>query len=93
MDSWVHHDVLFRHRGELYLPRKNDRMDGSTESLLVLIPHACALGPLLWLIVSELFLTRIRARAVNIATVFLWVAGFSRPEDYCLWSGAGSEQW
>jgi len=44
--------------------------------LLVLIPHAVALGPLPWLMISELFPTRIRARAVGIATVCLWIGGY-----------------
>ena len=45
--------------------------------LLVLIPHAIALGPLPWLMISELFPTRIRVRAVGIATVCVWVAGYT----------------
>jgi len=44
--------------------------------LLVLIPHAVALGPLPWLMISELFPTRIRARAVGIATVCVWIGGY-----------------
>ena len=43
---------------------------------LVLIPHAVALGPLPWLMISELFPTRIRARAVGIATVCVWIGGY-----------------
>lgn len=43
---------------------------------LVLIPHAIALGPLSWLMISELFPTRIRARAVGIATVCVWIGGY-----------------
>ena len=43
---------------------------------LVLIPHAIALGPLPWLMISELFPTRIRARAVGIATVCVWIGGY-----------------
>jgi SP family arabinose:H+ symporter-like MFS transporter len=42
-------------------------------------PHAIGLGPLPWLMMSELYPTRIRARAVSISTTFLWVAGFSAP--------------
>ena len=45
--------------------------------VLVLIPHAVALGPLPWLMISELFPTRIRARAVGIATICVWVAGYT----------------
>ena len=42
-------------------------------------PHAIALGPLPWLMMSELYPTRIRARAVSITTTFLWIAGFTAP--------------
>ncbi len=46
---------------------------------LCMAPHAVGLGPLPWLMMSEIFPTRIRARAVAVATTFLWVAGFSGP--------------
>jgi SP family arabinose:H+ symporter-like MFS transporter len=46
---------------------------------LCVIPHAIGLGPLPWLMMSELYPTRIRARAVSISTTFLWIAGFSGP--------------
>jgi SP family arabinose:H+ symporter-like MFS transporter len=42
-------------------------------------PHAIGLGPLPWLMMSELYPTRIRARAVSITTTFLWIAGFTAP--------------
>jgi sugar porter (SP) family MFS transporter len=48
-------------------------------TLLILIPHAVGLGPLPWLMMSEIFPTRIRARAVSITTTFLWFAGFTGP--------------
>jgi hypothetical protein len=40
---------------------------------LCTIPHGLALGPLPWLMMSELFPTRLRAKAVAITTTFLWV--------------------
>ena len=40
------------------------------------IPHSFALGPLPWLMMSELYPTRIRARAVSITTTVLWAASF-----------------
>jgi MFS transporter, SP family, arabinose:H+ symporter len=43
------------------------------------VPHAIGLGPLPWLMMSELYPTRIRARAVSISTTFLWIAGFTGP--------------
>ena len=42
-------------------------------------PHAMALGPLPWLMMSEIFPTRIRARAVAITTTIIWIAGFTAP--------------
>jgi hypothetical protein len=42
-------------------------------------PHAIGLGPLPWLMMSELYPTRIRARAVSLSTTFLWIAGFTGP--------------
>lgn len=36
------------------------------------VPHGLALGPLPWLMMSEVFPTRIRARAVALTTTFLW---------------------
>jgi SP family arabinose:H+ symporter-like MFS transporter len=40
---------------------------------LCTIPHGLALGPLPWLMMSEIFPTRIRAKAVGVTTTFLWV--------------------
>jgi len=42
-------------------------------------PHSIGLGPLPWLMMSELYPTRIRARAVSITTTCLWIAGFTAP--------------
>jgi sugar porter (SP) family MFS transporter len=43
---------------------------------LCAIPHSFALGPLPWLMMSEIFPTRVRARAVAITTTFIWLVGF-----------------
>ena len=43
---------------------------------LVAAPHAIALGALSWLVISEIFPTHIRAKAMSFCTVFLWVACF-----------------
>jgi sugar porter (SP) family MFS transporter len=43
---------------------------------LLAIPHSFALGPLPWLMMSELYPTRIRARAVSITTTVLWITSF-----------------
>ncbi len=41
--------------------------------VLCTVPHGLALGPLPWLMMSEFFPTRIRARAVAVTTTFLWI--------------------
>jgi MFS transporter, SP family, arabinose:H+ symporter len=41
--------------------------------VLCTVPHGLALGGLPWLMMSELFPTRIRAQAVAVTTTFLWV--------------------
>lgn len=43
---------------------------------LCAIPHSFALGPLPWLMMSEIFPNRIRPRAVAITTTFIWIVGF-----------------
>jgi SP family arabinose:H+ symporter-like MFS transporter len=60
--------------------------------VLVLIPHAVALGPLPWLMISELFPTRIRARAVSIATVCVWVAGYTGTQLFPMIGSAFEKQ-
>jgi MFS transporter, SP family, arabinose:H+ symporter len=44
---------------------------------LCTIPHALALGPLPWLMMSEIFPTHIRAKAVAVSTTFLWTTIFT----------------
>ena len=44
---------------------------------LVTIPHGIALGGIPWLMMSELFPTRLRAKAVSVTTTVLWVFIFS----------------
>jgi sugar porter (SP) family MFS transporter len=45
--------------------------------ILCTVPHGIALGGIPWLMMSELFPTRIRAKAVSITTTFLWATIFS----------------
>jgi MFS family permease len=45
--------------------------------VLCALPHGLALGPLPWLMMSEIFPTRIRARAVAVTTTFLWIVIFA----------------
>ncbi|RIK79848.1 MAG: hypothetical protein DCC67_10035 [Planctomycetota bacterium] len=44
---------------------------------LVTIPHGLALGGIPWLMMSELFPTRLRAKAVAVTTTVLWVFIFA----------------
>jgi MFS transporter, SP family, arabinose:H+ symporter len=44
---------------------------------LCAIPHSLALGPLPWLMMSEIFPTRLRAKAVSVTTTFLWLTIFT----------------
>jgi len=37
---------------------------------------AVAMGPVVWVVLSEIFPTRIRGRAMSIATAMLWIACF-----------------
>ena len=41
--------------------------------ILCTVPHGLALGPLPWLMMSEIFPTRLRGRAVSLNTAFLWL--------------------
>ncbi len=47
--------------------------------VLCMAPHSIGLGPLPWLMMSEIQPTRIRAKAVAISTTVLWTAGFVGP--------------
>jgi sugar porter (SP) family MFS transporter len=56
------------------------QLSGSVVLLVIIlctVPHGLALGPLPWLMMSEIFPTRIRARAVSLTTAFLWVTIYS----------------
>ena len=45
--------------------------------ILCTVPHGIALGGIPWLMMSELYPTRLRAKAVSITTTLLWIAIFS----------------
>ncbi len=45
--------------------------------ILCTVPHGLALGPLPWLMMSEIFPTRLRGRAVSLNTAFLWLTIYS----------------
>ncbi|RJP32309.1 MAG: MFS transporter [Candidatus Omnitrophota bacterium] len=44
--------------------------------LLYVGSFAMSMGPVVWVVMSEIFPTRIRGRAMSIATVFLWISCF-----------------
>ena len=53
------------------------KLEGPWVLLFILGYIACfasSLGPVVWVVISEIFPTRIRGRAMGIATVCLWVA-------------------
>ncbi len=46
-------------------------------TLAYVASFAVAMGPVVWVVLSEIFPTRIRGRAMSVATVCLWVACFA----------------
>ncbi|MCX7428514.1 MAG: sugar porter family MFS transporter [Planctomycetia bacterium] len=55
--------------------------------LLCTVPHGLALGGLPWLMMSEIFPTRIRAKAVALTTTFLWITIYSGAQLFPLLTG------
>lgn len=45
--------------------------------LLVIMCHALGLGPLPWLMISELYSGPLRVRAISVCTTVLWLSGFT----------------
>ena len=43
---------------------------------LCALPHAVAFGPLGWLIIAEIFPTRVRARAMGLSSLCVWLANY-----------------
>ena len=59
---------------------KVEHLAGSAILLLILLYiafFAMAMGPIVWVVLSEIFPTRMRGSAMAIATVALWVADFA----------------
>ncbi len=46
-------------------------------TLTYVASFAVAMGPVVWVVISEIFPTRVRGRAMSISTVCLWVACFA----------------
>ncbi len=55
--------------------------------ILCTVPHGLALGPLPWLMMSEIFPTRLRAKAVAITTAFLWLTIYSGAQLFPILTG------
>ena len=55
------------------------------------IPHHLGLGPLPWLMISELFPTRIRAKGVAIATTVVWIGGFLAAQIFPILAGVSEK--
>lgn len=49
---------------------------------LCTVPHGLALGALPWLMMSEIFPNRVRAKAVAITTTFLWLMIFASAQTF-----------
>ncbi len=54
---------------------------------LCAFPHGLALAPLPWLMMSEIFPNRIRARAVAVTTTFLWIVVYTCAQFFPILSG------
>jgi SP family arabinose:H+ symporter-like MFS transporter len=59
--------------------------------MLCAVPHGIALGGLPWLMMSELFPNRIRARAVAVTTTFLWLVIFSCAQLFPIFASASTK--
>jgi SP family arabinose:H+ symporter-like MFS transporter len=59
--------------------------------ILCTVPHGLALGALPWLMMSEIFPNRVRAKAVAVTTTFLWLMIFSAAQFFPMLIG-GSQR-
>jgi len=59
---------------------------GATWILIPIIAYvaffAMSLGPVVWVLMSEIFPTKIRGRAMSIATMFLWISCFAVSQTF-----------
>ena len=55
--------------------------------ILCTVPHGLALGPLPWLMKSEIFPTKLRGRAVSLTTAFLWLKIYSGAQLFPIITG------
>lgn len=59
--------------------------------ILCTVPHGLALGPLPWLMMSEIFPTRLRGRAVSLTTAFLWITIYSGAQLFPIFTDYSKE--
>ncbi len=55
--------------------------------LIYIACFACSVGPITWVILSEIFPTNIRGRAMSIATIVLWAANFLVSQTFPMMNG------
>jgi SP family arabinose:H+ symporter-like MFS transporter len=60
--------------------------------ILCTIPHGIGLGPLPWLMISEIFPTRLRGRAVSLTTAFLWLTIYSGAQLFPIMTAYSQEK-
>jgi SP family arabinose:H+ symporter-like MFS transporter len=60
--------------------------------MLCTVPHGIALGGLPWLMMSELFPNRVRAKAVAVTTTFLWVVVLSAGQLFPILAQVSTEK-
>ena len=60
--------------------------------ILCTVPHGLALGGLPWLMMSEIFPTRIRAKAVAVTTTFLWLVIYTAAQLFPMLMGASQRR-
>jgi MFS transporter, SP family, arabinose:H+ symporter len=59
---------------------------------LCTVPHGLALGGLPWLMMSELYPNRVRAKAVALTTSFLWLVIYSCGQLFPIFLQASTDQ-
>lgn len=61
--------------------------------LLAIAAYAISLAPVTWILISEIFPTRISGRAMSICTVFLWLSDFTLSYTFPILTSSVGEGW
>ena len=73
--------------------RMNEPGKGSAWMLLLIVLYIAAfglsVGPVTWVILSEIFPTAVRGRALGLATFFLWVADYAVTQTFPIMDAKG----